>query len=1012
MKRTASMATIDDEEDDEASPVDGEELRKRLRTTASWGLRPGESLINIRNADELTDRSRPRTREDGTIMQGNRRIHLEEEEHGPSWSAEEFRRKDVINNDPYVGFLRLLAGCTHHELEEMFDQGSLHNQQVYAEELREWNKLERERLMVGSVEKKLQLDIVEARRESLKVEISAMAWSHRFLDILSNAMVFLLNPLLDTAPRFASLPLCRLLGEQYAITRDVFNILKPLVDGQNIVLNTPLRERFEKFFRPRLLKHPLADAFLDRAMQMQRDNRQWSRIQLQRFALLLYKYLYTRDVFEPNLLRVRRGTFNSDGYIESTELEATSVSQIFYETTQQLFFLYRKCQSITFHLLGFQGIQPGGELIDNSEPAKTYVGVDDIDYEHQKRILDEKLVEIRKKAASASKGSKNEEFENEIEKIYKELGQITKRRATRYNNLIKALETPPTPESFQQLFDSKSNIFQNDPVLSILHRALHGKNDNAPTIQKWFKSQVTGSLNVPAFLPRPSKDVKEMEVLYMVVANLAFLLGEFESTINDPPVAFDWDHYELTQGGRRFVIALLFFTPKVMFEKKDNNRYKLSIVGSLNGAINKFDELESFRIKSISLACTFTFKTNVSGWKKEFVDACVDWRNKLSESNPTFSQDEITKGLERFHGKYHAKLRETAFTTDTDLDYYNVVYFLKGLKSSWSISRDELTRLTYVNDFAPAFEHISLTLHDPLLSGCMTTLMSLTQNERITELFDANAFRDPLQDQTRFTLLTSEERAVVPFSRTTDFLRTLDGIATGVYLHRPDEKIDEYVAAGRAFQPLQLFSLQWHPSFEILLSVIAWVRQTYPVEKAKIDSQLSEVEKVISDAQAELYRLAMGGEASVKTQRDKVKDLYAPSAEWQMRPEFTGRITLAPVVVLALDRALAIVRTYVPSLRDATLDALMLCDADSGLPGAFAELVGALMNKTQLKWPQTYNKDIQYKIAPKECQNSLNALQGYTVRALPGGRYEATPPWSTRASAPSSSASMVSVFFM
>jgi hypothetical protein len=174
------------------------------------------------------------------------------------------------------------------------------------------------------------------------------------------------------------------------------------------------------------------------------------------------------------------------------------------------------------------------------------------------------------------------------------------------------------------------------------------------------------------------------------------------------------------------------------------------------------------------------------------------------------------------------------------------------------------------------------------------------------------------------------------------------------------------------------------------------------------------VDKVITTVQAELYRLATGTSASIKTQRDKVKELYVPTARWQTRPEFTGRITLAPRVVAAIDHAMTLIRDYVPSLRGAPLDALMMSNMDSGLPGAFARLVASLMNKSQLTFPHAYNKDFQYLLDPKFRQDALQALQGYTVRQL-GATWEARPPGGGASSSwtsSSASSSSVSVHFI
>jgi hypothetical protein len=1031
MKRTRRAFDDEEEEEDElASVVSGEELRKRLHGAASWNLRAGESRIDIQDRDELTDRDKEWTRLDGTIMQRvfdpgskrfvNIRAHKEEEDYGPSFRNEEFRRYDIVNSDPRVAWMRLLAGCTHQDVEEMFDRGSLHNQQVYAEELREWNKIERERLMVGSAEKKMQLDIVEAKRESLQYELSTLEWSSRFLDGLSKEMTFLLNPMLSTAPRFTSLPLCRVLGEQYAVAQELFNALVSANEKNDIVIGIPLQKRFDTSFGFRILKHLLADTFLDRAIVMKREHAQWTYIQFQHFVLLLYKYLYTRDRYKPELLWIHKGAFNSDGFNETMEMEATTLQQVIYETTQNLFFLYRKCQSMHLYFTAFEGVEPGGRLIDGSEPSKTFVGADDIDYYYQKKTLDEKLEHARENQRATNNKVKQAELQHEVEKIFEELGKLTSRRATRFNSLLNALKTPLTPEAFQELFKKAEGHFENDPVLSIIHRLLRTDEGPFKGVKTWFKSQTRGAATTSQFTSNPPKDLLDKERIYMVVANVAFLLEVVTTHValtGGAGGVFDWTPYQLTRDGIRFVIAMHFFSPMTTFKKTKDGEYTLTIPQSPFGRIQDFDELNGLR--NIKQALTFTFRFNLPGrgeaWKRDFIDKCVQWKTTFDDkglADVPGQEREISKGINELYRFHETKLREAAFTQETELDFYNVVFFKKGFTNSWSFDPKNLQTLTYVKEVVTPLANISTALHEPLLAGCMTVLSFFTQNERIVTLFDPHAFQGPLAAYTKFVLLSKTERKNATLSDTTEFLNALDGLMPGIRLRKLGAEIDEYVAATRKYRTVEALSLNWHRSLEILLYVMAWADRVYPNEKAKMDKEVAKVEQVINDAQAELYRLAMGGETSVKTQRDKVKELYAPSAEWQMRPEFTGRIILAPTVVLALDRALSLIREYVPSLHNATLDALMLCDMESGLPGAFAEFVGALMNKTQLTWPQTYNKDLQYSLAPKLCQDGLNALQGYTVRALPGGRYEATRPGTLATTFSTSSLSSVSIFFM
>lgn len=1094
MKRTHSSLTPDEDfffGGPEEEGEEGNELQDRLRhARPTFGLLPGESAFEVDGASGL--RARPKwTRADGTLMRKTKkgnviRIAEKEEEYGPSWENEEFQRKDIVNRDPRIGFFRLLAGCTYQDVESLFDHNDIENQKRYDDELREWNKIERERLMVGSDAKKVQLDIVEARHESMRQRGEILDWSARFVDRFGEDMRFLLVPgLAMPSGNAASLPLCYLIKEQYTLAEKLMqtaisleekfvNIVDEVArtaarDAERVHLG-PFRNDFITYFigpAGALFEHERADGFLTYANTsfIRPNHADLSSQEFLRFALSVYKYLYTRDEYMPGLTMVAEGTSTLSTPVGPAQKRKVRAHDIIYDTSKELYFLYLRNQALELYFVEFLRIQPRGERLNEVdkdaavEAAKPrnnvrddgayHVAKDDLDFFRKYKTLEaslkmwqDNLLDADKKRADGKMIQKN------IDETITQMAELTSRTAGRYENILEAVNTPISEESFRSLFSGKK---QKERLLQTIAKGLDptpipdpkgkGKdrpppNPNLPMLE-WFRKM--GSSNATDKMDfMDIGDIDEVtrgqgfksRLKYAdVIATTTSLISSvsyLDGKTYLPNISGD----ALTQAGDWYIATGLLFSENVDIVFDATNTNKVSVtqkpgfqyVDGFAHLANLFADVLSKKKALVVVIFFHPFSNPADKIKKQMKDELFAMLGK-KEGKKSW----ITLLLEGLFFLPNAPPRIEALTpspettsliassslnTNNGLDHFNVVYLDTGYESEWKVGLEQLEKLDYLTKKSKIIDTAVDRLMEPLLSGGLASLVLFAYHEKTIDYFQSGALEVPLAAYSRFVLFIDPADGI---DEPTKFLATMDQVIDNLKPTNSTKDSKRSTDLWHWNDLAQLLSLQRHRSLYMVLYLFAWGNYIYPTEREKLDDEMTNAANVIRDAEAELYRLAMGGTLSIKDQRDKVKALYVPTARWQTRTENTGRVQLQPTVVMALDEAFTLVREKIPTLSDATLDALMLSDMESGLPGAFARLVGALMNRTQLVWPQTYNKDMQYRIDPALRQSCLNNLVGYTVTALPGGRYKAQRvhalEWRPQPSA-ATSGPVVSVFFL
>jgi hypothetical protein len=149
----------------------------------------------------------------------------------------------------------------------------------------------------------------------------------------------------------------------------------------------------------------------------------------------------------------------------------------------------------------------------------------------------------------------------------------------------------------------------------------------------------------------------------------------------------------------------------------------------------------------------------------------------------------------------------------------------------------------------------------------------------------------------------------------------------------------------------------------------AWVEQFRLLEGARVK------------AQEEQARLAVGELRAPQALMKDAAQLYMPRLGWELQPSFTGVIVFKAFVVAAFDEALNAIRTHIPGLAELTLDEIIYAAPESGLLGCFCRFAGLCISQTNLSFPRTYMKDIQYKERDRQRSKKFQPLKDFRVNS-------------------------------
>lgn len=990
-------------------PATASSVRKTVHKVAQqddFELHQGAAVIKITDpARRLTDPTLPWARTDGAVAKVEKDGIIKvqngmEEDYGPMWREDVEERDDVVEADPRIGFLRLLAGCTHEDVEALFDQENVANQRTYADEIKQWNKIERDRIMVSTKDKQAQLAYIEERREEKDSAYARKTFTQALFDEFTGKLGALLNLSGSPSGNMASLPLVRLITEQYELCTYFIDQMNAMKDpAATYAIDLKRLDRFDILFGSMLqvgMSHAYADYYLRRATKAVNDIRHMNVLSpkdLRQFATDIYKYLFVRDTLFPDALTITPLYFNMDmgAYGRKLQIIGTNLHAILRATAQSLFKNYRTAMSMQYIYLSREYLVPSekkpgadGDVIESRKAS--------VIFNNDRRFktqYDRLTVQIEAARMDNHNNVTGITRTNEI------IADLEKKRAalvaTR-DRLHAALGSAVTAVSADAEFDK---WIQGGSAKGTLLAELMPE-----TLQQYLAKGMQARNIAQAMwdygvnLKQPSEDITKE---WFELTGLLYL-SQFIDVINVP----NPDHLDPTLLKLFCVVA---WHNDDMFKSTEAADGVTSVplprldLGDLGGRLNIFNLLGAFP------------RSTLEAWEKKTIQ--FQWQPPAGGVDQKYIYDAMReavrdpdhiarrKAFEELNTRYEALVWPTLIGNPAIYDALDLSLFFYQTRTIESDSKRKAVTLGgYLS--SAKFESPALPSHSvpysEFLRGAgvafphavLMALVIMTRNEDVEHLVQTgDGTAEVLSDY--LDALASDTLTLQQVETNLGHLNQMVGEMTDNGAAVAGNTLADVIAAEPV---LTAFVVGPIDAMRILFLASDWLRYTWPTIVASYTKDKAELQKVAESVQSELYRLSTGTSASIADQRSKIKDLYAPSVAWQTRPEATGRLKLSPRVVAALDEGVTLVRRYVPSLHDVALDGLIMSPMESGLPGAFARFVAALMNKAQLTFPHAYNKDIQYALDPKLRAEAMAALHGYSVTRLPDGTYAARYGWA------------------
>lgn len=1004
MKRTRDHAVPSDGESDqeeEEEAVTGKELAARLSavssssSTRTFGMKQGEALVTIHDPTARLNNpnEHPWTREDGTVAKKTKKgieiVSPDEEEGGPTYLKNHFEEKAIVDADPQVAWIRLLAGYTHEEVQDLYDRENLANQRFYAEEAKAWNKSERDRIMVGTDVKQKQLDLMELREQTIQSEFNRIRFSRNLFRRFSSSLEVLFNKSGNADGRVGSLPLMRLIGEQYAFLRQMIKLRNdPTLAFQKVAVKEAFASAFPEDLK-NYMKHKVANPYLATARRTLKDLSSLigdDKVASQLFVVQIINYMIIRDQILPKQLKVKSIYWDdkTKAYVAyiGGPAQTVTIQDIAFVVTRDLLALYRKSLATQYIYLNHDlatmekigddddDDKGKGKGKDKDKLAPTGSGpkkggvllyADDDHFQRAYERLNGLINDLTKDMKNPGLRSKSSMIA-ELERLKADQKELLEGRSKLQKRLSAALAEdsntlpfadflglgPPPGTLLASFLDAYPTEFEflrreiadktTDPLDTFF--AYFGKSDDLPT---GFAAALKAAIVIRFYAQR----TREIQPTILDADDATDPGNQFSHKINE-------------MAGKNPVVAQFLYMAVLMltnFEIADVPMRRFFEVASFFGL--RPDEKFNYDKTSTTL--------RVMG----------DARPGNPLGNINIKKDSPVEGFSQILAK--------KWQSDMSLKVLTSEYSQFGF---YEIASNLLTTLKRKDHLiqAPIIPYETLVAGPIALfsHGIAVSVITMMRAEGVISLVESGeALKEVLSDYLNLLAKSNSDAKSIKLE---DFVKNFKKLNTAASSVTLQEAVDPVQELKKDFVKVTTDGAPW---MHLVLLLQRWLYEVWPKTERSFTERIEDVHGVVDALQAEVYRLARGDQASIKPQRDKARELYAPSMQWQMRPEATGRLRLSARVVAAIDEAMTIVRQHVPSLAGASLDALILCNIESGLPGAFARLVAALMNHSQLLWPATYKKDIQYKLDPRVRADAVYALRDYRVDTLSDGTYRA-----------------------
>jgi hypothetical protein len=980
-------------------------------TSRRYEMAPGQTQIELDNRQKIiADRKQRWTRDDGEVMHKvDGRIEYEDDDYkfGPTYREQRFTEEAAVLQDPQIKWVQLLAGELNLPLMAMYDPTSLRNKIADAEERMEWNKRERERIMVNSVEKEKQLKTLEERRAAL----DAKAVIYRTTLSQLEQYTTLLGPLygysgIDPEKMPLGIPLAVQICQQYVLYEQLRGLAEKYVNDDRfngyVKEAKPLLQEmlvlWDKFHgKFGIVEHIRAEDVFQQ-IRVSVENHLSSDTEVVSGELIklvgqLTWYFLVRDIFLPGetFFHVVWPNIKADGKISYSHYEERakmSVDQYLLRTLAYAYELHLKADGHLRMLLG-------GDVA----------------------MVDE-FEEFKKRLNPPNKAPLNPVT---IRQLSVDLKVNTGDTSNMYA-LDRVLENKETKDDLEFLYRDARDIKGNraNPLWEQFSRKIDSSSSTSGRLAPFLWNNVA-NLDSNKFNAEIGDWPREF-LLFAVVDNIVQYLGSKQVIVEqltlDSRRRDSWSVNEPDSPTLCLVLSLLLLTGLARGDverevKHENNEYRFTVKRPNDFPLGYPDTIENLCMQATKAHSVHApvIWAMFQGNKKK-----ITLRMKMNFFDQGLHHILSTLGEKTMHYSINAALNDKIikeawcdshwlrdhwqeifkFTKEADTRQKQWGHALKELEPHHNNSE----RSVYQCPMGSFASDIFLQLYARLTSLiCLymfyffiaSEIWQLPTGQRGSSIYDLFAeVQGQLNNVKPVNLRTANlpgnifrvlpERLAAELDRTLLYrnvgmtaqdMEYYNQLLRGYMSYNKGASRFREISNGSVESRFSMFRVAWR------LAAAAEVLRQRVIPRS--DEEIQKYDESIAKTRDEYFRLTQGTRADIRDQEPNIRNLHTPDPNYLLRPEFTGEFKLVATIVSSIENAYSKVVQYVEAMRDATLDLLIRAEIESGLPGAFARIVAALYNHKQLTFPSEYKKDIQYARDAPDRHDSVLDIYNYEI---------------------------------
>ncbi len=992
----------------------------------SYALQPGEGFFELDKRDTIVAAANERwTRNDGTVMNKTTGREKDTELYGETYRNLDHQMAKPVHDDAIVGFMRMLSGhLKKRDVMELFNDEGILNLQRQDEERREWNKLERNRIMVPAETKEKQLKLLEERIVKGNERIAGIRETIGRLNRIF-PMIESIGTYTGTQRSLVGIPLAVHICLQYRLYETMRKIALTGTNDTAIIVDAAghfnhfvqLFDGFHSNVNDVTSKAPvqsytlmiIADSLLGTARVHAEASGGVSLKIFTNFVLEWSWYFLVRDYF----MEEENSFYNIDvsakqGKIEysNSKISETSISKYLLRT---LAYTYRIHDATVTNIKGiFDNWQDSTIVVLNSQWNKTI---------------------------KMSEGDIKDEAER---------GNVNIIDPNPRKNPVRVVENHTTASLDVTI---QTDVVAMADMKDMYRDAMQLKDNNywfatddVNAHWKLFQESITSAYVNPSnslgkwnhvaskFLKLNTEPMQRELLLYGIAEYLTILILGEGTNASDPDL-FTFENNvtvvgELAEYFTKYRKYLLFFLlADIIHSACLRNGYsddtKLNIQTPIRGSSRGVLILKQSAARGMN-----TDMPLFEQFARFFLE---------NEEYPDIKDSKIMKA--QFYDD-HRSLSDIVISLPIDNTYISTIktvlqelasikseedlkHILKSLPMTriWcqsNVIRRNWTKFRAINPkealgVVKSLDYVGLDYSDILLTlylrqtseFCLYLLYTLLMGETwriasvnygppIADLIKRVpvAYRDYTNDarrkngeilksdtlralDTQLTVIIQQTQMIYPITFTDDELTLVETLTNAYFDINPGVSLINETHYGTLEARFAMYILP--RQLRAFISVL-----TSHVLPRHVSEQALYA-KTLEDTRTEALRLMKGDRASIKDQEDNISSLYVPDARYQMQPRFTGLFWIADEFVACIEEAYSQLMR-IEGLADATLDMLIRAPVASGLPGAFARFVATFSNKLNLTFPDQYNKDIQHKLEKEQRKAAFNALCEYAIQ--------------------------------